>query len=211
MWVAYRHYLGWQRNYVAASAGNTILEVGCGPGYLLHYLAKEFPLSEIIGLDKETQFPQFSTSRVKSISLIKGDAEVLPIKNDAVSAIFALHIIEHLWHPERLVSEASRILQPNGLLFLATPNPMGIGSSVMGAHWCGRRTDHVSVRKPTEWKKMLNEAGFRSIRTGTTGLSGIPIFRYPPLAILNYLLLALFGILPWSCGEAFIGIFRLEK
>jgi SAM-dependent methyltransferase len=119
-----------------------------------------------------------------------------------------LHLIEHLYHPELFISEAARVLLPGGILLIASPNPTGIGASVMKSRWTGWRRDHVSLCSPKEWKSIFERRGFLRVYGGTTGLSGIPVFRKSPLALLNYLPLLLFGALPWDRGEAFVGLFR---
>lgn len=55
---------------------------------------------------------------------------------------------------------------------------------------------------------MIKDGGFTCVRSGTTGLSGIPAFRQFPLAVFNYVPFVLFGALPWKRGEAFLGVFR---
>ncbi len=132
----------------------------------------------------------------------------MPLASNSISVVVSLHMIEHLYHPEIFLKEAARVVVPGGFLLIATPNPKGVAARLIGQKWSGWRDDHVSLFSPKVWVQMVKGVGFKPIRVGTTGLSGIPLFRSTPFAIFNYLPLLAFGILPWQHGEAFIGLFQ---
>lgn len=46
----------------------------------------------------------------------------LPILNDSVDAIFCGELIEHLFLPQKLLSECYRVLKPSGIIVITTPN-----------------------------------------------------------------------------------------
>lgn len=58
------------------------------------------------------------------LDLSKGDDLEKPLKQKSNSAdlIIALEVIEHLFDTDQLLSEIHRVLKPNGLLILSTPN-----------------------------------------------------------------------------------------
>ncbi|MBN1814649.1 MAG: methyltransferase domain-containing protein [Anaerolineae bacterium] len=142
--------------------------------------------------------------------LAQGNAEALPFRDAGFDVVFSLHLVEHLYHPERGAGEFSRCLKQGGVLIVATPNPGGIGARVMGRKWRGWSQNHVSLKRPEEWAKLLHECGFVPLLERTTLLSGIPAFRKFPLALLNWGLLLLFGSFPWRQGEAYIAVWRKE-
>jgi len=55
---------------------------------------------------------------------VRGDAKVLPFKNNSISEIVSLHLIEHLDFHAGLVflKEAYRILEPGGAFYIETPD-----------------------------------------------------------------------------------------
>jgi ubiquinone/menaquinone biosynthesis C-methylase UbiE len=175
---------------------------------LLSLLEKWFSNHKVIGLDHDLRLLERAKQQTSRCHLVQGNAEILPFVNASLVILIALHVIEHLCHPEHFASEAARVLVPGGILLIASPNPTGIGASVMKSRWTGWRRDHVSLYSPKEWKSIFERWGFSRVYDGTTGLSGIPVFRKFPLALLNYLPLLLFGALPWDRGEAFVGLFR---
>lgn len=209
--LAYRQYHRFLQRYAHLrkdSPRACLVEIGCGAGYLLHLLQQWFPRCEVIGLDYDFRLLDIAGKQAPSSRLVRGNAQDLPFEDGKLDVILALHLVEHLYWPDRFAREAQRTLKPDGLLVLATPNPKGLGAFVMKSGWGGYRQDHVSLQTPEEWAQMFEKHGFATIRAGTTMLSGIPAFRRFPLALLNYVPLILFGMLPWRYGEAFVGMFR---
>jgi hypothetical protein len=76
----------------------------------------------------------------------------------------------------------------------------------MKSRWDSWITEHVSLNPPYKWREMLITNGFEILRDGTTGLSGVPVFRKLPLALFNLAPLFAFGYFPWNHGEAYICI-----
>jgi len=206
--VAYRPYRRLLRRYLDPSRPLRIAEVGCGPGYLLAMLQRWYPCCQVVGIDYDARVLENAARRARGAVLLQSDAEALPARKGTFAAIISLHTVEHLYSPERFVGEAKRVLEPKGLLIVATPNPQGIGARVMGTKWSGWRQDHVSLKGPQEWIDLVEQQGFVLLTAGTTMLSGIPALRRLPLALVNYAPLVLLGTLPWHHGEALVAAFR---
>lgn len=202
----------WRRNmmYYGRWQSNEhirILDCGCGPGYLLSMMEKWYPQAYCIGLDIESQLLENARERTTRATFVQASAEQIPIYNESYDAVFALHLIEHLPRPSLFIGGVRRILKERGLLILATPNLSGIGARLMGSRWNGYSDEsHVALNGAKYWRKLLEDQGFHIISDGTTGLSGIPIFRKLPLALVNWSILFTVGFLPWSYGEAYICI-----
>lgn len=52
---------------------------------------------------------------------VYASAQALPLANDSVDAIACLEVLEHVERPERVISEAGRVLRPGGLYIVSTP------------------------------------------------------------------------------------------
>jgi ubiquinone/menaquinone biosynthesis C-methylase UbiE len=55
--------------------------------------------------------------------LIAASAETLPFPEKRFDFVISLHMVEHLHRPEQFIRETARVLCPDGLLVLATPQP----------------------------------------------------------------------------------------
>jgi ubiquinone/menaquinone biosynthesis C-methylase UbiE len=182
-----------------------IVDVGCGPGILLHCLEAWFPTSEIVGVDSSDQLLELARSHCRKATLMKGDACALPLKDESAEVLFALHVVEHLDRPVGFFAEALRVLVPGGLLVIATPNAEGLGAKLRKDKWSGYKDPtHIALKGSNCWRNLVRSSGFTIIRDGTTGLAGIPWFNKMPLGLIHWVPTFLFGYFPWSLGEAYI-------
>jgi len=157
-------------------------------------------------LDADQQVLESARRHVKRTGLVRGTAEKLPFAEASFDVVSALHVLEHLTDPMLLLAEGHRVLTSGGVLLLATPNPGGLAARVLKERWPSHRPDHVSLKRPCEWREMIERAGFEILDDGTTGLSGFRALRRMPLGLLNWLSLAALGYFPWEYGEAYMAV-----
>ena len=190
--------------------GMTIVEAGCGAGYLLESLESAFPASLIVAGDYSEELIRYSQNKVQRALLIQFDATALPLKNDVADLLFSLQVIEHLSAPNYFLQECARVLRPGGILVISTPNPASVCAKILKESWQGFKTDHISLRSPHAWRAAITRAGFAIVEDGTTGLTGFPVLRIFPLSLLNYIPMAVWGFFPWYSGESYVVIARKE-
>lgn len=191
----------------SANPDPRILECGCGPGFLLQFLGEWFPEADLLGLDTDLELLEVARERnQRLLRVLSASAEEIPLSSSSVDVLVTLHMVEHLLYPLRFLDEAERVLKPGALFVVATPNPTGIGASVMGRDWHGWRDDHVSLHAPDFWRMGLEQRGFRILKEGTTGLSGIPLLRTLPIALIQWIPLFIFGFFAWRRGESYVVI-----
>jgi ubiquinone/menaquinone biosynthesis C-methylase UbiE len=93
-----------------------VLELGCGNGKLLAFLAEN--LHECIGLDFSENACRLSQRNVKSpnVNLIIADARQIPLRSGSVDTVIAFHVVGHLLAEDRtaLVAESARVLSSGG-------------------------------------------------------------------------------------------------
>jgi SAM-dependent methyltransferase len=202
-----RHFGHW-----SAQDSVHILECGSGPGFLLKFLERCFPEAHPFGLDTSKQLIEEARTQTARTHFVQTSAVEIPFLSATFDLVIALHLVEHLPQPARFFAEARRVLRRNGLLIIATPNPVGIGAKVMGKHWSGWKDEsHVILNPPDYWRTLISGHGFTILKHGTTGLSGIPLFRTWPIALINWGPLFLFGFFPWMHGEAYVCIATVDE
>ena len=99
-----------------------------------------------------------------------------------VSAMVALHLVEHLADPPATIRQVARILSDEGLFLFATPNPVyalrPLKRPDVTPDAISKAPTHISVHPPETWQHWAEEAGFRVLRAFGDGLWDVP---YLPL------------------------------
>ena len=122
--------------------------------------------------------------------------------------VVSFQVIEHLYNPGAMLDNVRAHLKPGGIFLVTTPNLSGLGARWMKEKWHGYRDDHVSMKGKDEWDWLIASHGFSPLYSGSTFFSGLPVLNKLPLGIGNWLLLMVFGSLPWSAGESYVGVFK---
>ena len=99
----------------------TVLDLGCGVGGSLTYLAQQRPL-EGIGITLSPVQAQLGRERVAALGLtdrvriVEGDYNALPPDIADVDLAYAIESFVHGPSPQRFLAEAARVLAPHGRL-----------------------------------------------------------------------------------------------
>ena len=186
----------------------SLLEIGTGSGFLLSFLESEFPNAILYGLEYDSRLVEVSQKKCKSATIIQGNAEKFDLKEKNFDIIVSLQVIEHLYSPSAMINCIKNHLNPNGIFILTTPNLECFSEKCLKNKWHGYRPDHVSLKSFTMWNSFLEERGFKSIYSGSTFFSGIPLLNKFPFGLINWCLLYFIGSIKWKHGESFIGVFR---
>lgn len=152
----------------------SVLDVGCGAGFLSNDLARRGLL--VTGLDTSESSLAVAKQHDKthSVSYELGDAYKLPCPAAAFEVICAMDFLEHVSEPPLVIREISRVLKPQGQFFFFTFNRNLLSYLVVikGVEWFVRNTPrdlHVLkfFIKPSELRAMCDENGL-----SITSLSG---------------------------------------
>jgi ubiquinone/menaquinone biosynthesis C-methylase UbiE len=107
-----------------------VLEVGCGTAALSAAFAAR-GATDVVASDVSLRWLVLAQKRLAEmgahVELVACAAESLPFADGSFDVVAASDVIEHVEDPDRFVAEAARVLQPGGLLFLATPNRYSLG------------------------------------------------------------------------------------
>jgi ubiquinone/menaquinone biosynthesis C-methylase UbiE len=100
---------------------NDILDFGCGAGGLTVALAEHFPDKRIHAIDIGAHAAALISSSTATIDFRQGSVLDAPFAGDSIDMLISRFVIEHTIHPDKLISEAHRILKPNGIFYLLYP------------------------------------------------------------------------------------------
>ena len=104
-----------------------ILDVGCGPGYLLFELAKFFPNSQLLGVDLSEDMLHIALEKaikkgLNSITFKQGPAESIPINDVHSDVVVCLNSLHDFNDTEKTLSEIYRITKKEGIFILKDKN-----------------------------------------------------------------------------------------
>jgi sterol 24-C-methyltransferase len=96
--------------------GDLVLELGCGQGANLLYLAHGFPKSRFVGVDliplKKDQMPG-------NVTIYEQDYSSIPqLADNSVDVCYAVETIVHNTDKEKIYREVYRVLKPGGVMII---------------------------------------------------------------------------------------------
>jgi SAM-dependent methyltransferase len=104
------------------SPGARVLDLGCGTGYGTAELAQRGRFSVGVDIAQEAVAYSKSTYASSNICFLPASATSLPFVDRSFTLIVAFEVIEHLNDWRALLSEARRLLDPEGVFLVSTPN-----------------------------------------------------------------------------------------
>lgn len=158
----------WQRHVAAYRLAapllpdGRVLDIGCGVGHSYHLLAPR----ESVGVDVDD-----NALAGQGRETVVADMRELPFADASFPGVLAVQSLEHVPDPDRVLAEAARVLEGDGVAVLVTPNRLTLG-----------RPDEIIdpyhyVELDAEELRALCEAAFTDVEV--RGLFGSP--RYMEL------------------------------
>lgn len=94
-----------------------ILELGCGPGALIHRLSEVYPNASLYGLDRDRNFIDFANEFVVSGKFFLDDLEDLYFKENDFDIVISYTLAEHI-DPDCLLSIQEKLLKKGGKMII---------------------------------------------------------------------------------------------
>ena len=110
------------RRRLAATPGERILDVGCGPGFYCAELAEDVgPSGSIVGVDGSASMLALAERRCagfENVELLEGEAAALPVADASFDAALSVQVQEYVPDIAASFAELHRILRPGGRVLI---------------------------------------------------------------------------------------------
>ncbi|HEY0228480.1 MAG TPA: methyltransferase domain-containing protein [Mycobacterium sp.] len=150
------------------SAGERILDVGCGAGHDLVAIAEAG--GHPIGVDPSRRMLEISARRCPAAWLVQGDGTSLPIADATLDGCRIERVLVHLSDPTQALAEVGRVLRPGARVALFEPSPatLAVEGTTAPAAAALARSIRDCYRQPQAGQQLgnwLRHSGFSSVST----------------------------------------------
>jgi len=139
--------------------GRTVLDVGCGEGFVAAYLQDRFPNLTILGVDIDFRF--LGTACTGRAYFVGADARALPFSEETFDLVLCLEVLEHLEKPREALAELARVSR--GLVLLSVPHQpfFSLANLLRGKNLTcgGDDPDHRHRWRPGQFLALLEGMG----------------------------------------------------
>lgn len=135
-----------------------VLDIASGEGYGCSLMSSS--AKSVVGVDIEGDAIEHAIKNYKKDNLrfINGDIRSIPLPDDSFDVITCFETIEHIEEHNQAIKELKRVLKPNGILLISTPD------SESGHHLAsrGRNPYHPLELNIQEFSSLLSNS-FKSV------------------------------------------------
>lgn len=113
----HRYALAWH-----LANGKRVLDVACGEGYGSHLLANK--AVSVIGIDLDAESVSHAQNRysLPNLEFRQGNCIALPLPDASIDLAVSFETLEHHAEHDAMLAELRRVLTPEGILLISTPD-----------------------------------------------------------------------------------------
>ena len=148
VWALSKYFAGMQ----------SILEIGCGTGFVLNGLANRFPQVRLAGSEVFREGLTFAASRMPGVELLQMDARDIPFVAE-FDVIGAFDVLEHIEEDQEVLRQMYAAVKPGGGIIITVPQHPWLWSGMDDYSYHKRRYTR------SELTDKVRQAGFRAVRT----------------------------------------------
>jgi SAM-dependent methyltransferase len=162
------------RLLMSLGAGDTVLDVACGPGNFTRRFARVAGEQGLaVGIDASRTMlargaEDLERSGASNLALVRGDATLLPFKDarfDGICCFAALHLFAE---PFAALDEMRRVLGPGGRIAIMTSIRRGIAPPTLKSLL--ERASGMRIFEPDEIVEALEQRGFGDVQRRLAGM-----------------------------------------
>ena len=109
----------------ALRAGCDVLDIGCGTGWALERLAREFPAGRYVGYDFDEVALSLGRSRLDGRPVRLENTDALALPPESADVVLALDMVHDIGDPVGFLRAVRRLLRPGGVLLMTEDDATG--------------------------------------------------------------------------------------
>ncbi|MBI3591590.1 MAG: class I SAM-dependent methyltransferase [Candidatus Melainabacteria bacterium] len=157
---------------------NSLFEIGCGTGFVLSGIEKQFPGLDLYGSEIFNSGLDFAQRRLSRVRLMQMDATKIPFKEE-FDVIGAFDVLEHIESDQLVLKEMYKSVRKGGGIILTVPHHDFLWSKI------DEIGHHVRRYSANSLKNKVKEAGFNIIKVTSFVSLLLPLFMLSRLRWKN--------------------------
>ncbi len=154
---------------------SSVLEVGCGTGFVLSGMSDAFPQARFVGSELFSAGLAFAARRVPQATFVQMDARAIPYE-DEFDVVGAFDVVEHIAQDELVLANLRRAVRPGGLVVLTVPQHPWLWSAA------DEYAHHVRRYSARELHAKVQAAGLEIVRSTSFVTLPMPLMLASRLA-----------------------------
>jgi len=126
----------------------SVLEIGCGDLGGAELLLRKTPVKKYYAIDYNINTLITAKNRDVNVVILCSNGEEIPFKDSCFDVILIFQVVEHILEYKKCIKEICRLLKPDGILLLSTPDSPSRKSN---------NPHHVSNFDRLSLEKLLNK------------------------------------------------------
>jgi O-antigen biosynthesis protein len=115
----------WHRYHAIAPlvSGRRVLDIASGEGYGSAHLASYAALVTGVDISADAiEHARTTYASTANLNFVVGSCTLIPLDDASIDVVVSFETLEHITEHEKFMREIKRVLAPNGLLIISTPN-----------------------------------------------------------------------------------------
>jgi 2-polyprenyl-3-methyl-5-hydroxy-6-metoxy-1,4-benzoquinol methylase len=139
-----------------------ILDVGTATGFFLE-VARDMGFDPY-GVEVSEFSGSIAAKKFGADHIHIGTLETAPFPPETFSAMAMSDLLEHVTDPIGVLKCSHKLLAPNGVLMITTPDCSSLSHNLMGDRWTHYKLEHLFYPSPNSMRLMAKKSGFRVLK-----------------------------------------------
>jgi 2-polyprenyl-3-methyl-5-hydroxy-6-metoxy-1,4-benzoquinol methylase len=156
-----REYFSILHSHAARKPSVRFLDIGCGPGGLLAEARRHRWNASGLEISRWA----VEKGRAEGLDIIEGTLQSARFAEAEFDVVSMFDVLEHLPHPRDIILETARVLKPEGVLVIETPNIEGffVRNLYGAASDMVKPRAHICLYSPKTARRLLEEADLSTV------------------------------------------------